>query len=98
MSDARGYDVNGDVTGYDWAILRLYQPLGSALGYYGFNGYSSSWNNQPWWSIVGYPGAIANAQRPSFQGGITVGLAGLVERCLQVVLPTGRRTQNRIIA
>jgi len=72
VSDARGYDVNGDVTGYDWAILRLHQPLGSSLGYYGFNGYSSSWNNQPWWSIVGYPGAIANAQRPSFQGGITV--------------------------
>jgi V8-like Glu-specific endopeptidase len=72
VSDARGYDVNGDVTGYDWAVLRLYQPLGSLLGYYGFNGYSSSWNNQPWWSIVGYPGAVANAQRPSFQGGITV--------------------------
>jgi V8-like Glu-specific endopeptidase len=72
VSDARGYDVHGDVTGYDWAVLRLYNPLGNSLGYFGYNGYSDSWNNQPFWSIVGYPGAIANAMRPSFQGGITV--------------------------
>jgi len=73
VSDARGYDVHGNVTGYDWAILRLYEPLGSWLGYYGYNGYSESWNDHPYWSIIGYPGAIANAQRPSYQGGITVG-------------------------
>jgi V8-like Glu-specific endopeptidase len=72
VSDARGYDVHGNVTGYDWAVLRLYEPLGSSLGYFGFNGYSDSWNNQPYWSIIGYPGAIANAMRPSFQGSITV--------------------------
>jgi V8-like Glu-specific endopeptidase len=73
VSDAYGYDVHGNVTGYDWAVLRLYEPLGSWLGYYGYNGYSESWNDQPDWSIIGYPGAIANAQRPSFQGSITVG-------------------------
>lgn len=72
VSDARGYDVQGNVTGYDWAILRLYDPLGSWLGYFGYNGYSDSWNNQGYWSIIGYPGAIANAMRPSFQGSITV--------------------------
>jgi V8-like Glu-specific endopeptidase len=72
VSDARGYDVHGNVTGYDWAILRLYQPLGASLGYFGFNGYSDSWNDQPYWSLIGYPGAIANAMRPSFQGSITV--------------------------
>jgi V8-like Glu-specific endopeptidase len=71
ISDARGYDSN--VSGYDWAVLRLYEPLGSSLGYFGYNGYSDSWNDQPWWSIIGYPGAVANAMRPSFQGGITVG-------------------------
>ncbi len=72
VSDARGYNVDGNVTGYDWAVLRLYNPLGSSLGYFGYNGYSDSWDNQPYWSIIGYPGAIANAMRPSFQGGITV--------------------------
>lgn len=72
VSDARGYDTGGNPTGYDWAVLRLYEPLGSWLGYYGYNGYAESWEDQPWWSIIGYPGAIANAMRPSFQGGITV--------------------------
>ena len=31
VSDARGCDT-GSVTGYDWAVLRLYEPLGSWLG------------------------------------------------------------------
>jgi V8-like Glu-specific endopeptidase len=70
VSDARGYDVVG--TGYDWAVLRLYEPLGVSLGYFGYNGYSDSWNDRPDWSIIGYPGAIANGMRPSFQGSITV--------------------------
>jgi V8-like Glu-specific endopeptidase len=72
VSDARGYDVS-NVAGYDWAVLRLYEPLGTQLGYFGYNGYADSWNDQPYWSIIGYPGAIANAMRPSFQGSITVG-------------------------
>ena len=72
VSDATGYDTAGNVTGYDWAVLRLYNPLGTMLGYFGYNGYSSNWNNKPLWSIVGYPGALANAERPSFQNSITV--------------------------
>lgn len=71
-SQARGYDPHGNPAGYDWAILRLFEPLGSWLGYYGYNGYSEAWEDEPWWSIIGYPGAIANANRPSFQGHITV--------------------------
>jgi len=73
VSDARGYNTSGSVTGYDWAVLRLYEPLGQWLGYFGYNGYSDNWNDGAYWSLIGYPGAIANAQRPSFQGGITVG-------------------------
>lgn len=72
VSDARGYDTSGDVTGYDWAILRLYNNLGDGLGYFGYNGYSSDWNNQPYWTLLGYPGAIAGGQRPSWQGGVSV--------------------------
>lgn len=71
VSDARGYDVNGDVTGYDWAVCRLYDPLGSWLGYFGYNGYDDDWEDDPYWSIIGYPGAVAGGQRPSFQGSIT---------------------------
>ncbi|KJL18964.1 Glutamyl endopeptidase precursor [Microbacterium azadirachtae] len=72
VSDARGYDVHGDVTGYDWAVLRLYQPLGSWLGYFGYNGFSSSWQNQNRWTLLGYPGAVAGGQRPSRQFGSSV--------------------------
>lgn len=71
VSDARGYDTGGDVTGYDWAVLRLYQPLGSWLGYFGYNGYSSSWEGTPYWTVLGYPGAVASGQRPSYQNGVS---------------------------
>src|SRR5688572_29994952 len=27
VSDVRGYNTSGDVTGYDWAVCRLYNPL-----------------------------------------------------------------------
>jgi V8-like Glu-specific endopeptidase len=72
VSDAYGYDVDGDVTGYDWAACRLYNPLGDWLGYFGYNGYSDSWEDDPYWSIIGYPGAVAGGQRPSFQGSVSV--------------------------
>ena len=72
VSDARGYNVNGNVTGYDWAILRLYEPLGTSLGYFGYNSYSIDWNNLPVWSNIGYPGDIDNAEEPEFQQGFTI--------------------------
>jgi hypothetical protein len=72
VSDARGYDVHGNVTGYDWAILRLYEPLGSSLGYFGYNGYSGDWNDLAVWANIGYPGDIDNAEEPAFQKGFTI--------------------------
>ena len=72
VSDAKGYAVSGRPTGYDWAVLRLYNPLGSWLGYFGYNGFSSSWEDRPWWTILGYPGMVASGQRPSYQNGISV--------------------------
>ena len=71
VSDAKGFNVSS-VVGYDWAILRLYNPLGSSLGYFGFNGYSSGWNGLNVWSGIGYPGAIASGQRPAYQGGYSI--------------------------
>jgi len=71
VSDVRGMDVDGDVTGYDWAVCRLYEPLGASLGYFGYNGYKSDWENDPYWSIIGYPDAIMGGRRPSFQGSIS---------------------------
>jgi len=70
VSDARGYNTGG--SGYDWAILRLYEPLGSSLGYFGYNSYSTDWNNLEVWSNIGYPGDIDNAEEPAFQQGYTI--------------------------
>lgn len=71
VSNARGFDVGGSVTGYDWAVCRLYQPLGNWLGYFGYNGYSSSWQHQPYWTVLGYPTMVASGQRPSWQGSVS---------------------------
>jgi V8-like Glu-specific endopeptidase len=71
VSDARGFDTNGSVTGYDWAVCRLYEPLGNWLGYFGYNGYSSSWEDDPYWTVLGYPGAVASGQRPSYQSSVS---------------------------
>jgi V8-like Glu-specific endopeptidase len=70
VSDVRGYNSGG--SGYDWAVLRLYDPLGTSLGYFGYNGYSDDWNDQPFWSNIGYPGDIDNAEEPAFQKGYTI--------------------------
>jgi V8-like Glu-specific endopeptidase len=75
VSDVRGYDTSyfsGSPTGYDWAICKLYNPVGQSLGYFGFNGYSSDWENWNVWTVAGYPVGVAGGQRPSWQGGISI--------------------------
>lgn len=75
VSDARGFDVSYYSQlpdAHDMAILRLYDPLGDSVGYFGSKLYSESWNGQPYWNLTGYPAAIANAERPSYQLGISV--------------------------
>ncbi len=72
VSDYNGYDAQGEVAGYDYVVCRLYEPLGNWLGFMGYNGYSEDWNDQTYWSIIGYPGAIAMGNRPSYQSGISV--------------------------
>jgi V8-like Glu-specific endopeptidase len=70
VSDVRGY--NTGVAGYDWAVAKLYTRLGDSLGYFGFNGYSSDWEDQSWWTCVGFPGDVAGGARPSWQGAISI--------------------------
>jgi V8-like Glu-specific endopeptidase len=72
VADVRGFNSSGDVTGYDFAICRLSTPLGTSLGYFGYNTYDESWNNQALWTMVGYPGAIASAERPSWQANLSI--------------------------
>jgi V8-like Glu-specific endopeptidase len=70
VSDFQGY--LGGVSGVDYAVLRLYEPLGTYLGYFGWKTYDSSWDGGDYWWLAGYPFDVANAQSPSFQNGIAV--------------------------
>jgi V8-like Glu-specific endopeptidase len=72
VSQVNGWNVGWQVTGYDWAILKLKDPLGDWLGWFAVNDYSSDWEGEPWWTIVGYPGDVAGGVAPSWQTGISI--------------------------
>lgn len=67
VSDYWGYDTDNSVSAWDMAVLRLYTPLGVNYGYFGTKDYHSSWEGGHYWTLAGYPGAIAGAARPSRQ-------------------------------
>jgi V8-like Glu-specific endopeptidase len=56
----------------DLAILKLYQPLGDALGWMGVKTYDDDWEGSGVWTLVGYPGSVTGGERPTFQAGIPV--------------------------
>lgn len=55
----------------DFAVLRLSDPLGDSLGWFGTRTYSDGWNDSNYWTLVGYAGDIAGGEQPSSQGGIS---------------------------
>jgi V8-like Glu-specific endopeptidase len=71
-SDYRGWNTGGNVAAHDVAVLRLYDPIGSWLGWMGTKTYDSGWNGGNYWNLAGYPAAIAGGERPSNQSGIPV--------------------------
>jgi V8-like Glu-specific endopeptidase len=71
VSAVHGYSTD-HVVGYDWAVCKLYNPVGSSVGWFGYNGFSNDWENQNVWTVAGYPLAVANGERPSWQGGISI--------------------------
>jgi V8-like Glu-specific endopeptidase len=72
VSDVQGFNTSGSVTGYDWAVCRLYDPLGDWFGFMGFNGWSDSWIGGGYWTNVGYQGDLSGGARPTYQTGIPV--------------------------
>jgi V8-like Glu-specific endopeptidase len=68
VSDVHGY--HGGVSGYDWALCKLYTALGDSLGYFGYNGWSSDWEKQNYWTVAGYPSDVAGGERPTWQSGV----------------------------
>jgi len=71
-SDVRGWNTGNQVAAHDMCVLRLYDPVGSWLGWMGTRTYDDSWEGGNYWTLAGYPGAIAGANRPSYQSGIPV--------------------------
>lgn len=65
VSDCHGYDDPGSA--FDMAVCRLYKPLGKSMGYFGAKTYDSNWEGGHYWTLAGYPGAVAGANRPSRQ-------------------------------
>lgn len=61
----------GESKAWDHALMKLYDPLGSSIGWLGSRSYNDNWNSNNVWTLVGYPGAVANAQQPSWQGSIS---------------------------
>jgi V8-like Glu-specific endopeptidase len=71
ISDYRGWNSGGG-TAHDSCVLRLFDPLGDQLGWMGTRTYDGAWEGGNYWSLTGYPGAIAGANRPCYQSGVAV--------------------------
>ena len=50
-------------------VLVLDKALGNQLGYMGYRTYDSSWDGEPWWKTIGYPGDVGGGVRPVVEHG-----------------------------
>jgi V8-like Glu-specific endopeptidase len=62
VTSARGYRNHGQ--GDDMAVMRLAQPLGDWLGYFGYKTYNDNWEGGSYWTLPGYPSDLTGGQRP----------------------------------
>ncbi len=60
---AQGYRNHDQ--GDDMAVMRLAQPLGEWLGYFGYKTYNDDWEDGNYWTVAGYPGDLSGGARPS---------------------------------
>jgi V8-like Glu-specific endopeptidase len=51
----------------DYAVLIMSNRIGDLFGWMGTRTYNSSWDDEPYWWNIGYPGSIGNGLRPTFQ-------------------------------
>ena len=65
VSDTRYY--SGNDPQHDYMVCRLFDPLGTNLGYFGAQEYIDRWNGLAVWASVGYPGDFQSGQRPAVQ-------------------------------
>ena len=69
VSDARHYgtdDTDFNLS-HDYAVLRLFEPMGNRLGYIGTTSFDDGWRGLNVWSNIGYPFDVASGERPAVQ-------------------------------
>jgi V8-like Glu-specific endopeptidase len=69
VSDVTNYgtdDTEYNVS-HDYAVLRLFNPLGASLGFLGSTEFDDGWRNNDNFINIGYMSDIAGAQRPVWQ-------------------------------
>lgn len=72
VQSATYYD-GSDAGAWDFALLRLYQPLGDYAGYFGVRTYNDDWDDENVWAAAGYPSmAPYNNQVPSYLLGVAI--------------------------
>lgn len=68
--------VSDSTQAFDVAVMKLYDPLGEALGWFGSRSYDSDWEDESRWSLIGYPGYAADfnsgGEWPTVENGIRV--------------------------
>jgi hypothetical protein len=55
VSYVASYNSWNSDSGSDIKICQLYDPLGDQVGYFGYRGYSSSWEDGDYWTMAGFP-------------------------------------------
>lgn len=58
--------------GDDMAVMALTSSLGAWLGSFGYKTYTDDWEDEPWWTLCGYPGMVAGGERPSRQSSFPI--------------------------
>lgn len=57
---------------HDYVVVVLNQRMGSLTGWMGSRRYSTSWDDEPYWRHIGYPGDLASGERPSYERDIAL--------------------------
>jgi V8-like Glu-specific endopeptidase len=62
-----GDGVPSDQVDEDYAVVVLDTPLGDRFGWMGVRTYDSSWDDDPYWSTMGYPDDVSRQYQPVAQ-------------------------------
>lgn len=69
-----GPTIDADEGRHDYVCVVLDRRMGNLTGWMGTRSWTDSWDDEPYWSHIGYPGDLTSGNRPTFQG--SLGLDG----------------------